>query len=68
MKQNLSSLTFAALTAICALCIAGPTAAQVAGGTTTVEASVSTITNLDGLYGRSDQAERWTVEDLPQRP
>ena len=46
MKQNLSSLTFAALTAICALCIAGPTAAQVAGGTTTVEASVTESTTL----------------------
>ncbi len=29
---------------------------------------VSTITNLDGLCGRFDQAGRWTVEDLPQRP
>ncbi len=28
---------------------------------------LSTITNLDGLCGRFDQAERWTVKDLPQR-
>ena len=29
---------------------------------------LSTITDLDGLGGGFDQAERWTVGNLPQRP
>ena len=46
MKKNLSSVALAALTVVGALCIAGPVAAQVAGGTTTVEASVTESTKL----------------------
>jgi sporulation protein YlmC with PRC-barrel domain len=46
MKKNLSSVALAALTVIGALCSAGPVAAQVAGGTTTVEASVTESTKL----------------------
>jgi sporulation protein YlmC with PRC-barrel domain len=46
MKKNLSSLTLATLTALGALCSAGPAAAQVAGGTTTVEANVTESTRL----------------------
>jgi len=44
MKQNLSSLALAVLTVIGALCSAGPVAAQVAGGTTTAEASITEST------------------------
>ena len=46
MKQNFSSVALAALTVLGALCGAGPVAAQVAGGTTTVEASVTESTKL----------------------
>ncbi len=50
MKKNLSSLTLAALTAVGALFSAGLVAAQsvapVAGGTTTVEASITESTSL----------------------
>ena len=46
MKKNLSSVALAALTVVGALCSAGPVAAQVAGGTTTVEASVTESTKL----------------------
>ncbi len=46
MKKRLSSLALAALTVIGALCSAGPVAAQVAGGTTTVEASITESTRL----------------------
>ena len=46
MKKNLSSVALAALTVVGALCIAGPAAAQVAGGTTTVEASITESTKL----------------------
>ena len=46
MKNNLSSVAFAALTAIGVLCSAGPVAAQVAGGTTTIEASITESTKL----------------------
>ena len=44
MKQNLSSLALAVLTVIGALCSAGPVAAQVVGGTTTVEARITEST------------------------
>ena len=46
MKQNLSSVALATLTVVGALCIAGPVAAQVAGGTTTVDVSVDESTQL----------------------
>ena len=50
MKKHFSSLTahlmFAALTAVGALCIAGSATAQVAGGTTTVDTSVTESTKL----------------------
>lgn len=50
MKKHLSSLTrtltFATLTAVGALCIAGAATAQVAGGTTTVDTSVTESTKL----------------------
>jgi hypothetical protein len=46
MKRKLSSLALAAFTALGALCSAGPAAAQVAGGTTTVEASITESTKL----------------------
>ena len=46
MKKNPSSVALAALTVVGALCIAGPAAAQVAGGTTTVDTSVTESTKL----------------------
>ena len=46
MKKNLSTRALAALTVLGALCAAGPTAAQVAGGTTTVGVSVVESTQL----------------------
>jgi sporulation protein YlmC with PRC-barrel domain len=46
MKKNLSGVALAALAAVCVLCTAGPVAAQVAGGTTTVDASVTESTKL----------------------
>jgi sporulation protein YlmC with PRC-barrel domain len=50
MKKHFSSLTanltFATLTAVGALCIAGSATAQVAGGTTTVDTSVTESTKL----------------------
>ncbi len=44
--KKLSSLALAAITVVGALCTAGPVAAQVAGGTTTVEASITESTKL----------------------
>ena len=44
--KKLSSLSLAAITVVGALCTAGPVAAQVAGGTTTVEASITESTKL----------------------
>ena len=46
MKQHISSVALAMLTAVGAFCMAVPAAAQVAGGTTTVEASVTESTRL----------------------
>ena len=46
MKKNLSNLTIATLTVVGALCSTGPVAAQVAGGTTTVDTSVTESTKL----------------------
>ena len=46
MKKNLSSVALAAITFFGALCIAGPAAAQVAGGTTIVDTSVTESTTL----------------------
>jgi sporulation protein YlmC with PRC-barrel domain len=46
MKKNLSSLAFAALAVVGTLSTVGPVAAQVAGGTTTVEASITESTRL----------------------
>ena len=46
MKKNPSSVALAALTVVGALCIAGPAAAQVAGGTTIVDTSVTESTTL----------------------
>jgi sporulation protein YlmC with PRC-barrel domain len=46
MKKNISSLALAAFTGIGALCSAGTVAAQVAGGTTTLEASITESTKL----------------------
>jgi sporulation protein YlmC with PRC-barrel domain len=46
MQKNLSRLSLAALTIVGALCSAGPAVAQVAGGTTTVEASITESTKL----------------------
>jgi sporulation protein YlmC with PRC-barrel domain len=43
-KKNLSSVAMAALAVVGAFCIAGPVAAQVAGGTTTVDTSVTEST------------------------
>lgn len=44
--KKLSSLALATLTAVGALCSAGPASAQVAGATTTVEASITESTRL----------------------
>ena len=49
MKKNLSSVALAALTVVGALCIAGPAAAQVAGGTTTVDATVAGLRSLNHM-------------------
>ena len=46
MPKNLSRLAFATLSIVGAMCIAGPVSAQVAGGTTTVEASITESTKL----------------------
>lgn len=46
MKKNLSSLAFAALTLLGAIFTAGPAAAQVAGGSTTVGVSIVESTQL----------------------
>jgi hypothetical protein len=46
MKKTFSTLALAAVAAVGGLCSAGPVAAQVAGGTTTVEASVTESTEL----------------------
>lgn len=46
MNRNVSGLALATLTVMAALCSAGPAAAQVAGGTTTVEASITESTTL----------------------
>lgn len=46
MHKTFSTLTLATLTAMGALGMAGPVAAQVAGGTTTVEASITESTRL----------------------
>jgi hypothetical protein len=46
MKKKLSSLALATLTLVGALCSAGPVAAQVAGGTTTVGVSVTESTQI----------------------
>ncbi len=46
MKKNRSNVALAALTVVGALCNAGPVAAQVAGGTTTVDTSVTESTKL----------------------
>jgi sporulation protein YlmC with PRC-barrel domain len=46
MKKAFSSVARAALTVVGALCIAGPAAAQVAGGTTTVDTHVTESTKL----------------------
>ncbi len=46
MKKNLSRLALAALTVVGTLCSAGPVAAQVAGGTTTVESNITESTKL----------------------
>jgi len=46
MKKSLSSVALAAITFFGALCIAGPATAQVAGGTTIVDTSVTESTTL----------------------
>jgi len=46
MKTNLSSMALATLTVVGALCIAGPAAAQVAGGTTTVDTRITESTDI----------------------
>ena len=46
MKKNPLSLPLAALTVFGAICLAGPVAAQVAGSTTTVEASITESTKI----------------------
>ncbi len=46
MKKNQTSLALATLAVVGALCSAGPVAAQIAGGTTTAEASVTESTKL----------------------
>jgi sporulation protein YlmC with PRC-barrel domain len=46
MKKNPSSLALATLAIACAICSAGPAAAQVAGGTTTVGVSIIESTQL----------------------
>ena len=46
MKKNFSSLAFATLTVVGALGLAGPGAAQVAGGTTTVDTNTTELTRL----------------------
>ena len=46
MKKNLSNLTIATLTVVGALCSTGPVAAQVAGGTTTVDTSITESTRI----------------------
>jgi sporulation protein YlmC with PRC-barrel domain len=46
MKKSFSSMALVTLTVVGALCVAGPSAAQVAGGTTTVEASITESTKL----------------------
>ena len=46
MKKSLSSVAFATLAVVGALCAAGPLAAQVAGGTTTVDTRITESTNI----------------------
>ena len=46
MKTNLSSMALATLTVVGALCIAGPAAAQVADGTTTVDTRITESTDI----------------------
>ncbi|MBC7705908.1 MAG: PRC-barrel domain-containing protein [Rhodoferax sp.] len=46
MKKNLSSVALSVLTVVGTMCIAAPVSAQVAGGSTTVEASVTESTKL----------------------
>jgi len=46
MKKKLSSVALAALTVVGALCSAEPVAAQVVGGTSTIEASITESTKL----------------------
>ena len=46
MKKNLSTLALATLTVVGTLCSAGPAAAQVAGGTTTVDTRIIESTNI----------------------
>jgi sporulation protein YlmC with PRC-barrel domain len=46
MKQKLSSVALATLTVLGALSCGGPVAAQVAGGTTTIDASITESTRL----------------------
>jgi len=75
MKNDLSRLALAALTVIGVLCSAAPVAAQVAGGTTTVDTSVTESTRLamgwsvkktlmgKTIYNEADQ-KVGKVEDL----
>ena len=46
MKKNLSVLALAAITVVGGLCMAEPAAAQIAGGTTTVDTSITETTQL----------------------
>jgi hypothetical protein len=46
MRKILSSMALATLAVAGAVCVAGPVAAQVAGGTTTVDTSVTESTKL----------------------
>lgn len=46
MKTNFNRISLAMLTAIGALCLSGPAAAQVAGGTTTAEVNITESTQL----------------------
>jgi hypothetical protein len=46
MKKNLSNIALATMSLVGALCAAAPAAAQVAGGTTTVDTSVTESTKL----------------------
>lgn len=59
MKKNLSRLSQATLAMACALCVIGPVAAQVAGGTTTVRQ------RGPGTPAQGDRIGHWSMTPCP---